>query len=110
MNAQELMDTAWMLVAGDKGLLAMKEFKSGIEQTIKLASKNRTVIMCAETVPWRCHRSLIGEALAIRDIHVEDIMNKKTSRPHKITPWAIVDGIIITYPETEQDDDSGDIK
>ncbi len=55
--------------------------------------------MCAEAVPWRCHRSLIGDALIIRNLHVEDILTEKKSQPHKITPWAKVDGLTITYPE-----------
>jgi len=76
-----------------------EEFQTGIERLMELAAKKRTVIMCAEAVPWRCHRSLIGDAMVIRDIHVEDIMSEKISKSHKITPWAKVNGVTITYPE-----------
>jgi uncharacterized protein (DUF488 family) len=55
--------------------------------------------MCIEAVPWRCHRSLIGDALLVRDIPVLDIMGEKTSRTHQLTPWARVSGEDITYPE-----------
>jgi uncharacterized protein (DUF488 family) len=78
------------------------EFKKGIELLIETSKLKQTVIMCAEAVPWRCHRSLIGDALVVRNIEVEDIMSKKSSKPHKITPWAKVDEFIITYPEAKQ--------
>jgi uncharacterized protein (DUF488 family) len=57
--------------------------------------------MCAEAVPWRCHRSLIGDALLIRGFGVEDIMNDRKSAAHKLTPWARVNGLTITYPEED---------
>jgi len=78
------------------------EFQKGIELLIEASRLKQTVIMCAEAVPWRCHRSLIGDALVVRDIEVEDIMSEKASKPHKITLWAKMDGAIITYPETVQ--------
>jgi uncharacterized protein (DUF488 family) len=74
------------------------EFQQGIEQLIQLAQGKRIAIMCAEAVPWRCHRSLIGDALLVRGVRVEDIMTEKSSQPHKLTPWAKVEGIWITYP------------
>lgn len=76
-----------------------EEFTKNLEELIKISSEKQTVIMCAEAVPWRCHRSLIGDALIIRGVYVEDIMNEKVSRPHKLTSFAKVDGKIITYPE-----------
>jgi len=74
------------------------EFTKSIEELIRISSEEQTVIMCAEAVPWRCHRSLIGDALVIRGVYVEDIMDKKISNPHKLTSFAKVDGKIITYP------------
>ena len=76
------------------------EFQESLEQLIRIAAKKQTALMCAEAVPWRCHRSLIGDALLIRGIPVIDIMTEKTSRPHVLTPFAKVDGDAITYPET----------
>jgi uncharacterized protein (DUF488 family) len=55
--------------------------------------------MCAEAVPWRCHRSLIADALAVRGIPVEDIFSGTRIRPHVLKPWAHVVGTRITYPE-----------
>ena len=54
--------------------------------------------LTAEAVPWRCHRSLIGDALLLRGIQVEDILSVKQSRPHALTPFAKVNGLEITYP------------
>jgi uncharacterized protein (DUF488 family) len=74
------------------------EFDEGLQRLIKLARQKRSAIMCAEAVPWRCHRSLIGDALVVRGIRVEDIMTAKTSRPHSLTPFARVRKNVITYP------------
>jgi uncharacterized protein (DUF488 family) len=75
------------------------EFKKSVNQLIEIAAEKRTVIMCAEAVPCRCHRSLIGDALVTRNMRVEDIMSEKISKPHIITRFAKVDGDMITYPE-----------
>lgn len=74
------------------------DFKDGIQELIKIAHEKVVVIMCAEAVPWRCHRSLVGDALLIRGIDVEDIYSITSIKPHKLTPWAVVLGTTITYP------------
>ena len=74
------------------------EFEAGLLRLIKLARQKRSAIMCAEAVPWRCHRSLIGDALVVRGVGVEDIMSAKTSRQHSLTSFARVRKNIITYP------------
>jgi uncharacterized protein (DUF488 family) len=74
------------------------DFKNSLEQLISLAKEKVTVIMCAEAVPWRCHKSLIGDALLIRGFKVEDIMNNRINTMHKSAPWAKVDEDTITYP------------
>jgi uncharacterized protein (DUF488 family) len=76
------------------------EFDAGLQRLIKLARNKRSAIMCAEAVPWRCHRSLIGDALTIRGIRVEDIMSGKTSRVHALTSFAQVQKNVITYPNS----------
>lgn len=75
-----------------------EEFKNGIDELIKTAHEKTVVIMCAEAVPWRCHRSLIGDALLVRGIEVEDIYSMTSLKSHKLTPWAVVNGESITYP------------
>ncbi len=77
------------------------EFAKGIDDLISRASERRTAIMCAEAVPWRCHRSLVGDALVARGIEVEDILSEKSSKPHRLTAWARVDGESVTYPKTD---------
>lgn len=78
------------------------EFQEGIETLIKIAHEKTVAIMCAEAVPWRCHRSLIGDALLARNIKVEDIYSMTSAKPHTLTPWAVVHGTTITYPGTEK--------
>ena len=73
-------------------------FKTAIEELITLAEKAPTAIMCAEAVPWRCHRSLVGDALLIRGVRVLDIMSATNAPEHKLTSFAHVDGTNITYP------------
>jgi uncharacterized protein (DUF488 family) len=74
------------------------EFQKQIEELIQLAKKHRIALMCAEAVPWRCHRSLIGDALTVRGIRTEDIMSLKQCRLHTLTPFAEVRGTKVTYP------------
>jgi uncharacterized protein (DUF488 family) len=74
------------------------DFDESLEKLIEAAAKRATVIMCAEAVPWRCHRSLVGDALLVRGVQVRDIMSVSSSRDHTLTPWAKVRGKRITYP------------
>ena len=73
------------------------EFKDALEKLIEIAKKKRTVIMCAEAVPWRCHRSLVGDALTVRGIEAVDIMSAEKSKPHALTRFAQVHGTDIVY-------------
>ncbi|MGB4811410.1 MAG: DUF488 domain-containing protein [Methylophilaceae bacterium] len=74
------------------------EFASNVESVVQLARTERCVLMCAEAVPWRCHRSMIADALIVRGVDVEDIINKHGRKPHLLTPFAQVSGSVITYP------------
>jgi uncharacterized protein (DUF488 family) len=74
------------------------EFEAGLHRLMKLAGQKRSVIMCAEAVPWRCHRSLFADALTVRGIQVADIMSMKRSQVHSLIPFARVQGNRITYP------------
>jgi uncharacterized protein (DUF488 family) len=74
------------------------EFVENLEALIDLAKKKKIAIMCAEAVPWRCHRSLIGDALLVRRIEVIDIFSVTNSKPHKLTKFAKVTRRRITYP------------
>jgi len=74
------------------------EFEKQIEELIQLAKEHRIALMCAEAVPWRCHRSLIGDALTVRGIRTQDIMSLKQRRLHTLTPFAHVRGSTVMYP------------
>ena len=73
------------------------EFRENIQELIELAKKEQIILMCAEAVPWRCHRSLIADALLIRGVKVEHVLGTTHRRPHIITPWAKVTGLNILY-------------
>ena len=75
------------------------EFEQGLDELILMSKQERIVLMCAEAVPWRCHRSLIADALLIRGIRAEDIMSPIRRQVHTLTPFAKVCGTTITYPE-----------
>jgi uncharacterized protein (DUF488 family) len=73
-------------------------FAESLDQCLELAKRERVVLMCAEAVPWRCHRSLISDALLARGIAVSEITSAVRARPHPLTPWASVTGTKVTYP------------
>ncbi|HNV85329.1 MAG TPA: DUF488 family protein, partial [Candidatus Omnitrophota bacterium] len=58
----------------------------------------RAAVMCAEAVPWRCHRSLIADALLVRGFEIFHIMGPKSLKSHTLTPWAKVKGVKVWYP------------
>lgn len=78
------------------------QFREGIEQLTALGATSCTAIMCAEAVPWRCHRSLIGDALLVRGFLVLDIMTKRSAKPHLLTSFAVVEGVRVTYPAPDR--------
>jgi uncharacterized protein (DUF488 family) len=69
-----------------------------LERLIELAREKPTAIMCAEAVPWRCHRSLIADALIVRGYEVRDIMSATSAKPHALMSMANVQGRQVTYP------------
>lgn len=75
-----------------------KEFTESLLKLIALAKENRLGIMCAEALPWRCHRSLLSDALVVRHVIVEHIISKDSTIQHKVSETAHVEGTKITYP------------
>ena len=73
-------------------------FQQDLQTLIERASKTPTAIMCAEAVPWRCHRSLIADALLAHGVEVQEILTAAKSQPHTLTAFAKVDGTKVTYP------------
>jgi uncharacterized protein (DUF488 family) len=78
-------------------------FASAIEDLLALAAAEPTVIMCAEAVPWRCHRSLIADAAAARGTRVMHIIDAKTEE-HRLTSFARIEGNIVRYDVATQSD------
>jgi uncharacterized protein (DUF488 family) len=74
------------------------DFARGLDALIQLADKDSIAIMCAEAVPWRCHRSLVADALLVRGVQVRHIITAGEPHEHNLTRFARVDGIRITYP------------
>jgi uncharacterized protein (DUF488 family) len=79
-------------------------FERGLRELRAWTAEGRVALMCAEAVPWRCHRSLVADALTARGAHVEHIMTVKSSNAHRMTPFAEIDGERVTYP---RDDSAG---
>lgn len=93
-------NTAWRNASfrGYADYMQTGAFVQGIDRLRTVADLSPTAVMCAEAVPWRCHRSLIGDALLVRGDAVLDIMSPTQAKPHTMTSFAVVDGFAITYP------------
>ncbi len=93
-------NTAWRNASfrGFADYMQTPEFAAGLDTVLELARHERVALMCAEAVPWRCHRSLIADALTVRGVAVEHILNAGRSQRHSLTPWARVEGERVTYP------------
>jgi uncharacterized protein (DUF488 family) len=88
------------------------DFAQGLDELRVIASKGPVALMCAEAVPWRCHRSLIADALTVRGVEVREIQSLTRTEVHKLTPFAHVQGLELTYPAyddeaTSQSETSG---
>ncbi len=79
-------------------------FEQSLNELIELAEQDQIAMMCAEAVPWRCHRSLIADALLVRGIRTEDIMTPTSSPVHTLTRFAQVHGTRVTYPAQAAED------
>lgn len=78
------------------------DFERGLAVLLTLGQDRRTAIMCAEAAPQDCHRSLIADALAVRGIPVIEILSATAWREHKLTSFAEVTGMQITYPPKQR--------
>ena len=73
-------------------------FEAALDRLVARAAKAAVAIMCAEAVPWRCHRSLVADALLARGIEAREIVSETRATSHKMTPFARIDGDRVTYP------------
>lgn len=94
------INTGWRNASfrGFADYMQTKPFRQALDKLVQLAEQKPTAIMCAEAVPWRCHRSLIADALTVRGYEVRDIMSATNARPHVLNPMARVHEQQVTYP------------
>ena len=94
------MNTGWHNASfrGYADYMQSADFAQNVDDLVTLARTRRCALMCAEAVPWRCHRSLIADALLVRGVHVEDIIGPHGRKPHALTSFAHVKGLEVTYP------------
>lgn len=97
------LNTGWRNLSfrGFADYMQTPAFAAGLQELEVLARELPTAIMCAEAVPWRCHRSLIGDALTVHGWHVWDIISEKPPSAHRMTPFLRVVEGRLTYPATE---------
>ena len=94
------INTAWKN-SGFRGYadyMQTPEFNVNLLKIVTLARENRLALMCAEALPWRCHRNLISDALVVRHVKVEHIISKDSVINHELNELAHVEGTKITYP------------
>jgi uncharacterized protein (DUF488 family) len=100
-SSKESINLGWRNLSfrGYADYMQSEEFRAGLAALEDLAAKKKTVIMCAEAVPWRCHRSLVADALTARGWQVRHILSTASQQIHQLTPFAAVDGESVTYPQ-----------
>ena len=93
-------NTGWRNASfrGFADYMLTEDFEIGLAKLRALTPETRAALMCAEAVPWRCHRSLVADALTARGAQVEHITGTKRSSPHHLTGFAEVEGARVTYP------------
>ncbi len=96
-------NTGWRNLSfrGYADYMETSEFAKNLAELMRLEETARVAIMCAESVPWRCHRSLIADALTARGVPVRHILSAVKADLHKLTPFARVSGTEVTYPARE---------
>jgi len=99
-SRRDSINTGWRNKSfrGYADYMQTSAFQIALQKLMALATRKRVALMCGEAVPWRCHRSLIADALLIRGFPVEEIQSATRRRPHSLTPWIQVEGTRITYP------------
>jgi len=105
---RDSINTGWRNTSfrGYADYMQTPEFQQSVEHLMELAKQERTAIMCAEAVPWRCHRSLVADALLVRGVDVEEIVSAQKITPLELHSFARVQGTSITYPP---DPDQGEL-
>jgi len=99
---KDSLNTGWRNLSfrGFADYMQTAEFQQALSELLELASTKRVAFMCAEAVPWRCHRSLIADALmAVHGMEVRHILSATKLQKHELTPFALFENGRLTYPE-----------
>ena len=101
---KDSINTGWRNTSfrGYADYMATPQFREGLDELIAIATNTPTAIMCAEAVPWRCHRSLIADALILKGWQVRDILTAAPSAEHKLTPFLVEVEGRPTYPDPNE--------
>ncbi len=96
---RDSVNTGWRNASfrGYADYMQTEAFEMNLRRLVDLVRRTSTAVMCAEAVPWRCHRSLIADALVTRGFAVHHIIGPSGVKPHVLTPWARVNGTTIIY-------------
>jgi len=102
---KESINTGWRNASfrGYADYMATEEFQKNIENLLRLTENERVVLLCAEAVPWKCHRNLVADALTAKGFVVEHILSEAKTLPHTFTPWAKIKDTLIFYPERSEE-------
>jgi uncharacterized protein (DUF488 family) len=94
------INLAWKNIGfrGYADYMQTQEFTDNLLKILALSRENSLALMCAEALPWRCHRSLISDALVVRHVKVEHIISLNNCLSHELSEWAKVEGNQISYP------------
>lgn len=97
---KDSVNTGWRNASfrGYADYMQTADFAAALDALMHLSRERRVAIMCAEAVPWRCHRSLVADALIVRGVPVVEILSASSHRRHTLTPFAEVDGTRLSYP------------
>lgn len=100
---KDSVNTGWRNTSfrGYADYMQTDAFGDALETLIESSREKRVAIMCAEAVPWRCHRSLVADALDARGIPAVEILSETNARMHRLTPFAHVEGERVTYPPVQ---------
>jgi uncharacterized protein (DUF488 family) len=99
-SSHDSVNLAWenKSFRGYADYMQTKEFNDNLLRLLALAREYRLGVMCAEAVPWRCHRNLLADALVVRHVQVMHILTESSVSKHELTPFACVEGTKVTYP------------
>ncbi len=97
---KDSINTGWKNASfrGYADYMQTPEFENALADLLKQAAGRRAALMCAEAVPWRCHRSLIADALLTRGVEIFHILGVHNINPHRLTPFARLHGSALIYP------------